>query len=228
MRTERGSRDHGIGKGKPGGKRADVAARGNASGENRFGKSQPRNVEQTRVRKRRFAPADGGNGTGTGSNQGRSHGGRDFGSRTAQAHHNRGIGAGAGGAAGAGAGAGAGGGAGKAVASADRFEGYGGDALAKRGGLGTNDFIDTVKQDGPAFLQSPGDGQLMVVPEQGARALDSASMNAAMAKAQLTGKPVNTAMAEALSAQGYTVYTREFGDYMGPFLQAAEAAASTA
>ncbi len=106
------------------------------------------------------------------------------------------------------------------------FEGYGGEALAKRGGLGTNDFVATVKQDGPSFLQSPGDGQLMVVPEPGARALDSMSMNAAIAEAQMTGQPVNKAVADALGQQGYTVYTREYGDYMGPFVQATEAAAT--
>lgn len=109
-----------------------------------------------------------------------------------------------------------------------QFEGYGGEALAKRGGLGANDFVATVKQDGPAFLQSPGDGQLMVVPEQGARALDATTMQAAMAQAQMSGKPVSTAVADVLGQQGYTVYTREYGDYMSAFIQTAEATAAKA
>ena len=108
------------------------------------------------------------------------------------------------------------------------FDGYGGEALAKRGGLGPNDFASTVKQDGPAFLQSPGDGQLMVVPEPGAKAIDPGAMRATMAQAQMTGQPVSKAVADSLGQQGYSVYTREYGDYTSAFIQTAEAAAAQA
>jgi type VI secretion system secreted protein VgrG len=106
--------------------------------------------------------------------------------------------------------------------------GYGGEALSRQGGLGAGDYASTVKPDAPSFLQSPSDGTLMVVPEQGARPVDAGGLKTAMVDAQMAGQPASAGVAGQLSQQGYTVYSRPYGDWYGPFVQTAEATAAKA
>ena len=101
------------------------------------------------------------------------------------------------------------------------------DFLAQRGGLGASDVAKTVSKDGPAVLQSPGDGQLLVLPNDGVAPVDSAKLQGLMVDAQMQGKPVDSAITSALEGEGYSVYKRSWGDWTGPFVEAGKDAATT-
>ena len=96
-----------------------------------------------------------------------------------------------------------------------------GQALSRRGGLAGNDVSDVVSSTDVSFLQSPGDGQLMVVPTDTASALDSAKVSAAMVEGQMNGTNVSTSLAGSLQESGYAVYSRGWGDWVGEFVQVA-------
>jgi hypothetical protein len=102
------------------------------------------------------------------------------------------------------------------------------DFLAQKGGLGPSDVAKTVSKDGPAVLQSPGDGQLLVLPNEGAGAVDSAKLQGLMVDAQMQGKPVDSAITTALEGEGYSVYKRSWGDWTSPFVEAGTKASTTA
>ena len=82
------------------------------------------------------------------------------------------------------------------------------DFMGRQGGLAANDFAKTVQQGGPAVLQSPSDGQLLIVPKDRAKALDQAKLQNAMVQAQMSGQSVDNAIASALQEQSYGVYKR--------------------
>jgi hypothetical protein len=109
----------------------------------------------------------------------------------------------------------AGGGGGEAAA--DKAS----QALSRAGGLAPEDVYETVSHDSLSFLQTPGEGQLMVVPTEGAQAIDNARLSSAMVDAQMDGVPVGDAVSQTLSDSGYVVYQRGWGDYVGEFVQAA-------
>jgi type VI secretion system secreted protein VgrG len=90
-----------------------------------------------------------------------------------------------------------------------------GTVLTRDGGLTSSDVASSVGTDGPSYLQTPAQGQLMVVPSEGAQPLDEARIRAAMVEAQMDGKPVTPAIARSLEEQGYTTYQRGWDDWWG-------------
>jgi Rhs element Vgr protein len=102
------------------------------------------------------------------------------------------------------------------------------DFVSQRGGLAAKDVAGAVSDKGPSVLQSPGDGQLLVVPKDGAAAVDPSKLSSMMVDAQMEGQAVDGAIASALQDQGYAVYKRGWGDWMGPFVEAGKGAAATA
>lgn len=99
------------------------------------------------------------------------------------------------------------------------------DALSQPGGLSASDLAKHVSSETPSLLQSPGDGQLLVIPSQGAKVLDAGALSSKVVDAQMGGSPAAKGMAEALAEQGFTVYERPWDDWLGPFVQAAAAQA---
>lgn len=104
-------------------------------------------------------------------------------------------------------------------------DGASADALSQPGGLSASDLAKHVSSETPSLLQSPGDGQLLVIPGQGAKALDASALSAKVVDAQMAGNPAAKGMAQALSEQGFTVYERSWDDWFGPFVKAAAAQA---
>ncbi|MBI4701653.1 MAG: DcrB-related protein, partial [Deltaproteobacteria bacterium] len=88
-----------------------------------------------------------------------------------------------------------------------------GVALSRAGGLAGADVAGTVNPRGLSFLQSPSDGQIMVVPTDKAVPLDSAELDRRMVHAQMNGTPAKGALSDALGENGYAVYERPAGDY---------------
>ena len=72
------------------------------------------------------------------------------------------------------------------------------------------------------FLQSPSEGQLMVVPTDGATTLNEAELSSAMVEAQMQGKPVSGVVSQTLGTRGYAVYQRAWGDFWGEFVRVAQ------
>jgi hypothetical protein len=96
-----------------------------------------------------------------------------------------------------------------------------GSAFARRGGLAATDVASTVAPSGMSVLQTPQDGQLLVVASQSAQPLDPSSLTSAAVDAQMAGRPSSQAMSDALAERGYAVYERPWGDYVGPFVRVA-------
>ena len=94
--------------------------------------------------------------------------------------------------------------------------------ISQSGGIAAGDVASAVNSDGPSFLQTPGEGQLMVLPNEGAGAIDQVKLQAAMVDAQMQGKPVSSAIADSLGQQGYEVYSRGWGDWFSEFVHTAE------
>jgi len=99
-------------------------------------------------------------------------------------------------------------------------------ALSRSGGMAATDVASALEGGDLAFMQTPAEGQLMVLPSPGAQALDQSALTNAMVDAQMAGTPVGDAVAMSLQESGYTVYRREWGDWTGPFVQAAKQTAS--
>jgi hypothetical protein len=93
--------------------------------------------------------------------------------------------------------------------------------LTRAGGMGAGDVAGQVSQAGPSVLQSPGDGQLLVMPTSGAEPLDEAQLSSLMVDAQMEGKPASQAIQSALGERGYEVYQRQWGDWLSPFVRQA-------
>lgn len=101
----------------------------------------------------------------------------------------------------------------------------GGTVTSRAGGLAAADVARSVGPQQLAFLQSPAEGQRMVIPTERALALDPEIVKHQLVEAQLHGKAAGTAMNELLQSNGYTVYERAWGDYSGAFAKVAGAAA---
>src|SRR5690606_36235788 len=93
------------------------------------------------------------------------------------------------------------------------------DAISQPGALSATEVAAGVSDQTSVLLQSPSDGQILVVPSAGAERVDRAALSAAMVEAQMEGAAAKQGMAEALADRGYTVYTRPWGDWKGPFVQ---------
>jgi hypothetical protein len=99
--------------------------------------------------------------------------------------------------------------------------GAGSVMLTRTGGLSATDVAGTVRPSNVAFLQTPGEGQLMVVPTETAAALSEAELGSAMVDAQMQGRPVSSAVSEVLGQRGYAVYERAWGDFWGELVRVA-------
>jgi len=100
-------------------------------------------------------------------------------------------------------------------------DGASADALSQPGGLSASDLANHVSSETPSLLQSPGDGQLLVIPSEGAKAVDAGTLSSRVVDAQMAGRPAAKGMADALAEQGFSVYERPWNDWFGPFVQAA-------
>ncbi len=90
---------------------------------------------------------------------------------------------------------------------------YAGTVVSRNGGLSAGDVAKGFDGHSPTFLQSPGEGQLMAVPNANAQPVEAASLNESLVDAQMDGKPMSGAIASSLTDQGYTVYQRDAGDF---------------
>ncbi|MBW2456064.1 MAG: type VI secretion system tip protein VgrG [Deltaproteobacteria bacterium] len=90
---------------------------------------------------------------------------------------------------------------------------YAGTVVSRNGGLSAGDVAKGFDGHSPTFLQSPGEGQLMAVPNANAQPVDAAALNESLVNAQMDGQPMSGAIASSLTDRGYTVYQRDTGDY---------------
>lgn len=105
-----------------------------------------------------------------------------------------------------------------ALPGASTVSALGGAAVTSRaGGIGAHDVVSAVRPGQLGFLQSPAEGQRMIVPTERALALDPSAVNQHLVEAQLQGKAPAAAMNDLLDASGYAVYQRPWGDFAGPF-----------
>lgn len=100
-------------------------------------------------------------------------------------------------------------------------EGAEADALSQPAALSARDVATSVSDETAVLLQTPGDGQILVMPSAGAAGVDPDALSAAMVEAQMAGTGASAGIAEALAGRGYAVYTRAWGDWHGPFVQLA-------
>jgi hypothetical protein len=98
-----------------------------------------------------------------------------------------------------------------------------GTILTRSGGLGADGVANAVNgSPGQAtFLQTPNEGQLMVVPTQAARPVSAPALSAQVVEHQMGGMHSSDAFAQALQDQGYAVYERPWDAVGGQFLQKA-------
>ncbi|MEM1032894.1 MAG: hypothetical protein AAGN82_21290, partial [Myxococcota bacterium] len=95
------------------------------------------------------------------------------------------------------------------------------DVLSQAGAMSAGDVAGLVSPETPSLLQSPSDGQLLVIPgPEAAGALSSEALSARVVAAQMEGHPATHGVAEVLGEQGFTVYTRAWDDWLGPFVEA--------
>ncbi len=91
---------------------------------------------------------------------------------------------------------------------------YAGTVVSRNGGLSAQDVANGFEGQGPTFLQSPGEGQLMAVPTATAQPVDAAQLSGTLVDAQMEGQPVSGAIAGSLTDKGYAVYERPTGDFI--------------
>jgi hypothetical protein len=91
--------------------------------------------------------------------------------------------------------------------------------LTRMGGLVAEDIAGTVSPSQVGFLQTPAEGQLMVVPSDRAAALSPAEVQSTMLDAQMDGRPVKSAVSGLLAERGYAVYERPWGDFWSEFVR---------
>jgi hypothetical protein len=98
-----------------------------------------------------------------------------------------------------------------------------GTILTRSGGLGADGVANAVNgSPGQAtFLQTPNEGQLMIVPTQAARPVAGPALSAQVVEHQMGGMPSSDAFAAALQDHGYAVYERPWDAVSGQFLQKA-------
>ncbi|HHH10480.1 MAG TPA: hypothetical protein ENK23_00170 [Sorangium sp.] len=92
--------------------------------------------------------------------------------------------------------------------------GGGAAAVSRAGALAAGDMTAALTGGGVGFVQTPHDGQLMIVPSRGNN-IDGQVLQAAMVDAQMKGMPPAQAAALALEQQGAVVYQRPWGDWVG-------------
>jgi hypothetical protein len=93
--------------------------------------------------------------------------------------------------------------------------------LTRMGGLVAEDVAGTVSPSQVGFLQTPTEGQLMVVPSDRAAQLSPAEVQSTMLDAQMDGRPVKSAVSGLLAERGYAVYERAWGDFWSEFVRVA-------
>jgi hypothetical protein len=91
--------------------------------------------------------------------------------------------------------------------------------VSRAGGLAPEDVVTTMTFDSLGFMQSPTEGQLMVVPTTDAVAPSPAVVEQAMVNAQMNGEPVEQAIAMTLNDHGFGVYHRSNEDALSGVLQ---------
>ena len=62
----------------------------------------------------------------------------------------------------------------------------------------------------------------MVVPSQTAAPLNQSALSSSMVDAQMAGRPVQQALSDNLTQNGYAVYERPWGDFAGDFVRVAQ------
>jgi hypothetical protein len=92
-------------------------------------------------------------------------------------------------------------------------------AVSRAGGLAPEDVVTTVSYDSLGFMQSPVEGQMMIVPTSDSVPPSPAVIEQAMVNAQMNGEPVEQAIASTLGDHGYGVYHRSGDDALGGILQ---------
>src|SRR5690606_34616402 len=96
--------------------------------------------------------------------------------------------------------------------SGQAVDGAEADALSQPAALSARDVAGNVSDETGVLLQSPGDGQILVMPGAGAATVEAEAVSAAMVEAQMEGTPASAGIAAALAERGYAVYTRAWGD----------------
>ncbi len=87
------------------------------------------------------------------------------------------------------------------------------------GGEGVATAVTAAK--GPIFLQSPTEGQLMIVPTQAAAPVSSDELQRELVDHQMDGVDSSDAFASSLSQRGYVVYERPWDSLDGEFVKKA-------
>ncbi|MFT3764692.1 MAG: type VI secretion system tip protein TssI/VgrG [Minicystis sp.] len=94
--------------------------------------------------------------------------------------------------------------------------------VTKSGALGADSVARSVNgSTGATFLQSPNEGQLMIVPTQAARPVAPEVLSAQVVEHQMGGMPSSDAFAAVLKEHGYVVYERPWDSISGQFIQKA-------
>ena len=94
--------------------------------------------------------------------------------------------------------------------------------VTRSGGFGAPSVAQAVNDTpGATFLQSPNEGQLMIVRTQAARAISPEHLSAGVVEHQMSGMPSSDAFTAVLTDHGYAVYERPWDSVSGQFLQKA-------
>jgi hypothetical protein len=94
--------------------------------------------------------------------------------------------------------------------------------VTRPGAFGAKSVAGAVNgNSGATFLQSPNEGQLMILPTQGARQVAPDVMSAQVVEHQMSGMPASDAYTAVLKDHGYAVFERPWDSVSGPFLQKA-------
>ncbi|APR86660.1 Rhs element Vgr protein [Minicystis rosea] len=94
--------------------------------------------------------------------------------------------------------------------------------VTRSGAFGADTVARSVNgTNGATFLQSPNEGQLMIVPTQGARPVAANLLSAQVVEHQMSGMPSSDAFAAVLKEHGYLVYERPWDSLSGEFIQKA-------
>ena len=94
--------------------------------------------------------------------------------------------------------------------------------VTRSGGFGANSVANSVNQTpGATFLQSPNEGQLMIVRTQAARPIAAEHLGQSVVEHQMSGMPSSDAYAAALEEHGYAIYERPWDSVGGSFIQKA-------
>ncbi len=99
----------------------------------------------------------------------------------------------------------------------------GSTVVTRAGGFSPDGIADVVNAAGadkaPVLLQSPNEGQLLVLRTQQSAALSNDDFTRAFVDAQMDGLPSSDAYASALQSKGYLVYERPWDGWLQTFLK---------